>query len=144
MDGSNRLSVVRHWDVVITRAIAERCSPVIRNPSFNIEGDQTRVNTDALRGLAPRTQIRWRASRDLDWSYGRQYPRSRTQRDRRLRFYDKKSRQGYREWARRGSQHHHPRKAAAFREQMRLRHGGIGVGVADVSQLGLPPAGMFG
>jgi hypothetical protein len=41
-------------------------------------------------------------------------------------------------------QHHHPRKAAACREQMRLRHGGIGVGVADVSQLGLPPAGMFG
>jgi hypothetical protein len=27
---------------------------------------------------------------------------------------------------------------------MRLRHGGSGVGVADVSQLGLPPAGMFG
>jgi hypothetical protein len=27
---------------------------------------------------------------------------------------------------------------------MRLRHGGIGVGVADVSQLSLPPAGMFG
>jgi len=144
MDGSSRLSVVRHWDVVIIRAIAERCSPVIRNPLFNIEGDQTRVNTDALRGLALRTQLRWRENRDPDWSYGRQYPRSRTQRGRRSRFYDKKNRQSYREWTRRGSQHHHHRKSAAFREQMRLRHGGIGVGVADVSQLGLPPAGMFG
>jgi predicted RNA-binding Zn-ribbon protein involved in translation (DUF1610 family) len=62
------------------------------------------------------------ASLDLDWSYGRQYPRSRTQRDRRSRFFDKKSRQGYREWARRRSQHHHPRRSAAFREQVRVRH----------------------
>jgi hypothetical protein len=84
------------------------------------------------------------SSRLVDWPYGRQYPRSRAQRNRRSRFYDKESRQSYREWARRRSQYHHPRKAAAFREQMRLRHGGIGVGVADVSQLGLPPAGMFG
>jgi hypothetical protein len=121
MDGSSGLLVVRHWDVVITRAIAERCSPVIRNPLFNIEGDQTRVNTGALRGLALRTQLRWRASRDLDWSYGRRYPRSRSQRDRRSRFDDQKSRQSYREWARRRSRHHHHRKSAAFREQMRVR-----------------------
>ena len=84
------------------------------------------------------------SSRLFDWSYGRQHPRSRTQRDRRSRFYDKNNGQSYREWARRRSRHHHPRKSAAFREQMRLRHGGIGVGVADVSQFGLPPAGMFG
>jgi hypothetical protein len=46
------LDIGMYWDVVITRAIAERCSPVIRNPIFNIEGDQARVNTGALRGLA--------------------------------------------------------------------------------------------
>ena len=122
MDGSSRLLVDRHWDVVVTRALAERCSPVIRNPLFNIEGDQTRANTGALRGLALRTQLRWRASQDLDSLYGRQYPRERIRRDRRFRLYDKNGPQCYREWARRRSPHHHTRKSAADREQMRIRH----------------------
>jgi hypothetical protein len=76
MNGSSRLLVVRHWDVVITRAIAK----------------------------------------------GRQYPGERIRRDRRFRLYDKNGPQSYREWARRSSPHHHTRKSAAFREQIRISH----------------------
>jgi hypothetical protein len=53
---------------------------------------------------------------------GRQCPRIRVRRDRRFRFYDKNGRQSYRERARHRSQHHHPRRSAAIREQMRIRH----------------------
>jgi hypothetical protein len=53
---------------------------------------------------------------------GRQFPRIRVRRDRRFRFHDKNGRQSYREWARCRSQHHRPRKSAAFREKIRIRH----------------------
>ena len=60
------------------------------------------------------------AARAID--KGRQCPRIRVRRDRRFRSYDKNGRQSYRERARHRSQHHHPRKSAAIREQMRIRH----------------------